>query len=75
MITALKEQVAKEPLELITVTYKKSFTLTYNGGKGFSAKPKAGKEESSVSISSLIELYKNPTIKDGDFYLPCSLCQ
>jgi hypothetical protein len=66
MIKALKEQVAKEPLELITVTYKKSFTLTYNGGKGFSAKPKAGKEESSVSISSLIELYKNPTIKDGE---------
>jgi hypothetical protein len=39
---------------------------TCNSGKGFSAKQKAGKEESSVSISSLIELYKNPTIKDNE---------
>ncbi|CAC9570418.1 hypothetical protein [uncultured Gammaproteobacteria bacterium] len=66
VIKELKEQVAGEPLELITVTYKKPFTLTCNSGKGFSAKPKAGKEESSVSISSLIELYKNPTIKDNE---------
>ncbi len=65
-IKELKEQVEGESLELITVSRKKSFTLTYNGGKAFSAKPKAGKYENFVSIDSLIELYKNPTIKDGE---------
>lgn len=65
-IQELMEQVEEEPLRLETLAQSKPFTLTYNGGNAFYAKPDSGKWNNPASIKAIVKLYENPDIKSGD---------
>jgi len=65
-IEKLKEQVEEGSLELKTKAQKKKFSLTYNGGNSFYAKPEAGTYDNPVSIESIRTLYINPDVKSGE---------
>jgi len=65
-IERLKEQVEEGSLELKTGAQKKEFSLTYNGGNSFYAKPDAGTYDNPVSIESIRKLYINSSIKSGE---------
>jgi len=65
-IEKLKEELEDDVLTLKTSAQKKEFSITYNGGNSFYAKPDAGKYDNPVSIEAIRKLYVDSSMKSGE---------